>query len=301
MKRSLGLLVVLFVMFLSCKAFARDGSSFGYVFNMLAKGQKIPMPADLEQKVFEFVPIVKKGRPVTFEMGNANGEKNEQPVHKVTLMEDFEMQKTEVTQLQWALVMGSQPSFFQNNAPPMIIGGKKLALFYNRPVENISYDEVQEFIDNLNRLDKEYRYSLPTEAQWEYAARGETTTDYYFGNDVRQLKNNAWFKDNSEKRTHDIAQNSPNKFGLYDILGNVWELTSDNYQGDYYSYLVKNSDKIIDPKGPRTGSGHVIRGGGFQACDRCCRPSLREHYYKNMGTPFIGFRLVRTAKKNNEI
>jgi formylglycine-generating enzyme required for sulfatase activity len=271
MKRLIGFAVL--ALFFSANIFAQ-GSVDGFVAVMdeLKEYRGVKIPADVQKKSFEFVPIVKKGEKVTFKMGSTSGYGDEKPVHDVTLTKPFEMQKTEVTQLQYEIVMGTNPSYFQKKGET-----------YNRPVEKVSYNDAQNFIAELNNLDTKYTYRLPTEAEWEYAA----------GEDPAPLGDYAWYSDNSGRRTHDVASKDPNKFGLYDMLGNVWEWVSDFYDGEYYSSL----DSFVDPKGPDTGSRRVVRGGSWN-CAGYCRSAFRGYgsFDPDFGGGSMGFRLVRTAK-----
>ena len=164
----------------------------------------------------------------------------EKPVHQVTLS-SFSIGKYEVTQEEWEVVMGSNPSKFK--------GAK-------RPVEQVSWDDCQEFIRKLNEITGR-AYRLPTEAEWEFAARGGTKSkDYkYAGSD--NLGSVAWYDDNSRSTTHEVGQKDPNKLGLYDMSGNVWEWCQDWYG----SYSPSNQ---TNPTGAITGSSRVYRGGSWR-------------------------------------
>ncbi|MGH9801832.1 MAG: formylglycine-generating enzyme family protein, partial [Blastocatellia bacterium] len=133
-----------------------------------------------------------------FMMGSANGESNEKPVHRVRISRGFELGKYEVTQAQWGAVMENNVSYFKGN---------KL------PVERVSWDDVQEFIKKLNQTDSKYQYRLPTEAEWEYAARAGSSGKYSFGEDKNQLGEYAWFYGNSGNTTHPVGEKKPNKWG----------------------------------------------------------------------------------------
>lgn len=149
----------------------------------------------------------------SFMMGSENGKASEKPVHQVTIREGFYMGKYEVTQAQWQQVMGNNPSTFKGD---------------NLPVENVSWDDAQEFIGKLNAKNDGYVYRLPTEAEWEYACRAETTGDY-----AGNLDAMAWYSANSGKQTHPVGQKQPNSFGLYDMLGNVNEWCFDYWHDNY--------------------------------------------------------------------
>ena len=217
----------------------------------------------------------------SFQMGctsnSSDCNEDEKPVHRVTLS-PFEMMTTEVTQGMWKSVMGDNPSDFDSCGE-------------NCPVEHISWNEVQGFITKLNEKNDGYLYRLPTEAEWEYASRAGTSTDYY-GDGAVNLENIAWYNGNSYSSTHPVAQKYPNGFGLYDMHGNVWELVSDWYEKDYYSNSVKEN-----PWGPSGGSSRVIRGGSWNFSPSYLRSSNRLYLESGfLGSDFVGFRLVRTHK-----
>ena len=207
----------------------------------------------------------------TFQMGS-NKASNEQPVHSVTISKLFYMSKYEVTQAQWKVMMGNNPSRFTGDD--------------NRPVERVSWDDVQEFIRRLNEQEGcGDCYRLPTEAEWEYAARAGTTGDY-----AGDLDAMGWYRANSGSQTHPVGGKSPNVWGLYDMHGNVWEWVADGFGREYY----KNSP-AVDPKGPESGSLRVSRGGCFS--DSAARARSANRYIVPPGLPNndLGFRLVRMA------
>jgi len=181
----------------------------------------------------EFVTI----EPGTFKMGSDSGEADEKPVHEVTLSKGFYLQTTEVTQAQWLAVMGSNPSFFEGP---------------DRPVENVSWEEVQEFLGKLNAREKDTRYRLPTEAEWEYACRAGGQEPEA----APSLGEVAWWDVNSAGGTHPVGQKKPNAWGLYDMRGNVWEYVQDWY-GGYPAELT------VDPQGQPSGITRVLRGGAW--------------------------------------
>lgn len=217
----------------------------------------------------EFVKI-----PVgEFLMGCSKGDRDcqseEKPEHKVKITNPFYMGKYEVTQGQWEKVMGSNPSHFKNCGADC-------------PVEQVSWEDVQEFIEILNSSGKE-TYRLPTEAEWEYAARAGTNTPRY-GN----LDAIAWYDKNSGGKTHPVGKKKPNAFGLYDMLGNVFEWTTDFFDENYY-----RSSPKLDPKGPESGSGRVLRGGTLYNDMQDVRISYRFSYDPNFRNDRRnGFRLV---------
>jgi len=193
----------------------------------------------------------------------------ENPRHEVTIFRNFELGRHEVTQGQYVKVMESNPSNF--------MGDDRL------PVERVIWNDVQSFIAKLNALSDSYRYRLPTEAEWEYAARGGTNGPQY-GN----LDAIAWYRDNSESKTHTVGQKQPNGFGLYDMLGNVWEWCSDWYDESYYG-----SSPAVDPKGPSSGQTRVLRGGSWILSSRLARVSYRGRGGPDYQVSDVGFRVCR--------
>lgn len=198
-----------------------------------------------------------------FEMGGSNK-------HRVTISKAFGMGKYEVTQGQWASVMGSNPSKFKGDE--------------NLPVERVSWEDVQEFISKLNSRSSKYTYRLPTEAEWEYACRAGTTGDY-----AGNLDSMGWYASNSGDKTHAVGQKQPNAWGLYDMHGNVWEWCSDWY-GDY------PSGTVTDPSGASSGSLRVHRGGSCYSSAEFCRSALRNGHAPDYRYGNVGFRLVRTLR-----
>ena len=206
-----------------------------------------------------------------FLMGSTSEEadSDEQPVTRVRISRAFELGKHEVTQAEWEAVMGSNPSSFDE------CGG-------DCPVERVSWDDVQEFIGRLNTLEGEARYRLPTEAEWEYAARAGTGGDRY-GEDLDAI---AWHRGNSGGGTHPVGQKAPNAWGLHDMLGNVWEWVQDWY-GPY------PGGSVTDPQGPAAGSARVSRGGSWLSGARNCRASIRDGITPGIRDFNLGFRLLR--------
>jgi formylglycine-generating enzyme required for sulfatase activity len=190
----------------------------------------------------------------------------------VHISKQFYLGKYEVTQLQWKAVMGNKPSHFKGR---------------DNPVEQVSWDDAQEFIKQLNAKEGHNRYRLPTEAEWEYAARAGTNSAYFFGDNAALLKQYAWYSDNSEETTHPVGQKQPNAWGLYDMHGNVWEWVQDWYEEWYYS-----DSPGSDPKGPSFGSYRVLRGGGWHFDARLCRSADRFNYAPVNRNRSLGFRLA---------
>ena len=203
---------------------------------------------------------------------------DEWPTHEVTVS-SFSIGQTEVTQELWQAVMGSNPSYFTGDA--------------NRPVETVSWDACQQFIATLNQLTG-MNFRLPTEAEWEYAARGGNMTGgykYAGSNDINEI---AWWDDNAcdgvgenspDYGTHPVALKKANELGLYDMSGNVWEWCQDWY-GPY------SEEAQINPTGPETGTEHLHRGGSWINYARNCRVSCRFHWVTD-GANYVGLRLVK--------
>ncbi len=223
-----------------------------------------------------------------------------QPRHDVTLTKDFEMQTTVVTQKQWYDVFGNNPSFFQEKmyCPESFmpfLGGNLCA---DNPVENVSWDDVQLFIAKLNEKDQKYIYRLPTEAEFEYAARAGTKTKYWFSDDYddTKLNNNVWYYYNASFQTHSAVSQTANPWGLHDMQGHIWQWTKDVFCG--YS-----PDKQTDPDcqdlgyGPSLNYGRVVRGGGFNDYAMHLQAGYRGRAtLPNNRHNALGFRLARTAK-----
>ena len=205
----------------------------------------------------------------TFQMGSDDGYEWEKPVHQVTLS-DYYIGETEVTQELWTAVMGSNPSYYTGNM--------------QRPVEMVSWIDCQTFISKLNQLTGE-TFRLPTEAQWEYAARGGNKSKGYTYSGSNVLDDVAWYDDNSDGMTHPVKTKAPNELGIYDMSGNVWEWCSDWY-GDY------SSAAQTDPTGPATGSSHVSRGGSWNFDATSCRVAYRIGDTPTFSYIFLGLRLA---------
>ncbi|MEA2027764.1 MAG: formylglycine-generating enzyme family protein [Campylobacterota bacterium] len=205
------------------------------------------------------------GRDANFEDGSSD----ELPQHRESVS-SFYMQTTEVTQAQWVRVMGYNPSNFKGR---------------NNPVEKVSWYDAKKFIKKLNAMEGSSKYYLPSETQWEYAARAGSSSAYCFGDDKGGLGAYAWYNANSGERTHPVAQKRANKWGLYDMHGNVWEWTSSCYTENYNRGCYKSSDG---------NSYKVLRGGSWlndaydtRSADRDdCSPTDRYYFY--------GFRVART-------
>lgn len=278
-----------------------------WIFGVLWLGMVVGMPLGVSaqgrnftEKVngVEFEMIYVKGG--TFMMGateeqGSDADSDEKPVHEVTLS-DYYIGKFEVTQGLWTAVMGSNPSYFKKGD--------------DYPVEQVSWNDIQTFLTKLNQLTGK-TYVLPTEAQWEYAARsgrgGSTkvyvwcsggaiafsgsvsgssgsgeATKYSGSDDIDEV---AWYTNNSGGSTHPVGQKQPNALGLYDMSGNVWEWCSDWY-GSY------SNEAQTNPTGPSTGASRVLRGGGWHRNARYCRVSHRGDGGPGARDLNHGFRVV---------
>jgi TPR repeat protein len=215
--------------------------------------------------------------PGSFQMGSNDGSDDEKPVHAVRISRGFLIGKYEVTQAEYEAVMGKNPSRFKGA---------------RNPVENVSWDDAAAFCAKLTergraagRLPAGYEYRLPTEAEWEYAARGGASSKGYTYAGSNTVDEVAWYSSNSGFSTHQVGQKQPNELGLYDMSGNVWEWCLDDYDGSDYA---KSPD--TDPVNLQTGSVRVDRGGGwfFDAGD--LRPACRHGYRPDYVYFSLGFR-----------
>jgi formylglycine-generating enzyme required for sulfatase activity len=224
-----------------------------------------------------------------YQMGDIFGDEDadERPVHKVCV-DDFYMGETEVTQRQWTEIMGSNPSYFKTCD--------------DCPVERVSWDDVQEFIKRLNEkttplvpLNKGgFRglYRLPTEAEWEYAARSGGKMEKWAGtSNESELGDYAWYYCNLgvEGESHPVKEKKPNGLGLYDMSGNVWEWCSDWYNDNYYKNSPRNN-----PKGPSSGQVRVLRGGSWNFSSKHSRTVNRGRILPDFRKLDLGFRCVMT-------
>jgi formylglycine-generating enzyme required for sulfatase activity len=204
------------------------------------------------------------------------GQYDGKPVTQVTLTKPYWLGATEVTQGQWEAIMGNNPSKFRGA---------------NLPVENVSYEDALEFCRKLtereraaDRLPEGYEYTLPTEAQWEYACRAGTTGDY-----AGNLDAMGWYDGNSGERTHEVGGKQANGWGLYDTHGNVWEWCLDWYAKNYAG------GNVTDPRGASSGSFRVNRGGSWSNEAVICRSAIRIAFTPGYRNSNLGFRLALSS------
>ncbi|MDO9518082.1 MAG: formylglycine-generating enzyme family protein [Methanosarcinaceae archaeon] len=215
-----------------------------------------------------------------FNMGSPSDERDkderETPLHTVTIENAYYMGKYEVTQKQWVEVMGSNPSHFKEET---------------RPVERVSWYDAREFIKKLNELEGTDKYRLPSEAEWEYAARAGTTTRYYFGDNESDLSEYAWYYMHFFDETHPVGQKKPNPWGLYDMYGNVGEWVHDEWHKTYNGASSNTIPWIGDGESRR-----VLRGGGWTTVSRGCRSASRSFFEAGYRSGDIyGFRVVKVV------
>ncbi len=224
--------------------------------------------------------------PGTFEMGSngPDADKDERPVHAVTLEKGYWIGKTEVTQKQWKSVMGNNPSRFK---------GDEL------PVEGVSWNDCLTFLKKVYAVHPEYRLTFPTEAQWEFAARGGTARKGYEYSGSGDLGEVAWYGENARgwfsfMKTHCAGTKKPNELGLCDMSGNVWEWCADRYG-------VYPSGPVVDPTGPDSGDRRVRRGGSWHDFAVYCRSTSRDWVYQIGRSDSTGFRVAAFASASPDL
>lgn len=223
----------------------------------------------------EMVPV--KGG--CFQMGDSfgDGHSDEKPIHEVCVA-DFTIGKFEVTQYQWKLIMGQNPSNFNGCGDDC-------------PVENICWNDIQEYIKKLNMMTGK-NYRLPTEAEWEYAARSGGRTEKYAGTNIEsELYDYAWYSDNASGKTHPVGQKRPNLYGIYDMTGNVWEWVQDWYDINYYRDSPRDNPTCLISRQYKS-----FRGGSWNNMQRDLRTTTRNWNESTERLPSVGFRLVEFSK-----
>jgi len=214
----------------------------------------------------------------TFIMGSPENEegrcKDEGPQHQVTISRPYYMGTFQLTQAQWQKVMSKNPSRFNSD---------------DLPVERFSWNNCQQYLRKLCEIEgvPEGTYRLPTESEWECACRAGTTTRYYTGDSDSDLDRAGWYDGNSDRKTHPAGQKAPNAYGLYDMLGNVWEWCQD-------WHAAYASGNVTDPSGPAKGSHRVVRGGSWRIANYC-RSACRGLNYPGHVWNDYGFRLSLPA------
>ena len=207
----------------------------------------------------------------TFKMGSREGNGDEQPIHTVTV-NSFYIAKFEITQSHWFTLMNIRHKSFNGCD--------------DCPVEGVSWQDIQKFIKRINEAtDRNYR--LPTEAEWEYAAKGGKYSKHYLYAGSDTIENVGWFNENSEGKLQPVGKKKPNELGLYDMTGNVWEWCSDWYGENFYARSPK-----VNPVGPSFGTDKILRGGGFRDYIRRCRSTYRGYHLPNNRSSGDGFRLA---------
>ncbi|NNE34353.1 MAG: formylglycine-generating enzyme family protein [Rhodothermales bacterium] len=212
----------------------------------------------------------------------------ENPRHSVRIS-SFNLQTTEVTQSQWTNVMGTQPWHGKHSFV------KEGPLF---PAQYVTWNDAVEYCKKLGETDGSV-YRLPTEAEWEYACRASTEALFAFGDDAAELKDFGWFDGNAhairESYAHRTARRKPNRWGLYDMHGNMWEWCSDRYQADYYS-----ESPALDPSGPQRGNKRVVRGGSWRDNDFVARSACRVGHDPEHCDMNVGFRVVWVRSSDDQ-
>ncbi len=221
-------------------------------------------------------------KPGSFHMGSPETESerdDDEERHKVILSRGFWLQTTEVTQGQWRAVMDKNPSHFSDCGDEC-------------PVENISWQDTQIFIKRLNKREDKLFYFLPSEAQWEYAARAGSDSKFCFGDLDSTLAEFSWYDGNAGGTPHPVATKQSNAWGLYDMHGNVWEWCRDWY-GNYAT------ETVTDPIGHLSGHNRIFRGGSWFVDGKKCRSAVRQALSPENRNFYLGVRLAAQLKKNN--
>ena len=214
----------------------------------------------------------------------------------VILSESFYLGAHEVTQAQWRSIMGD------GNQPWRSIGGVRYGDEY--PAVHVSWNDVQRFISKLNAMDDNYIYDLPTSAQWEYACQAGARTAFYFGNDPSELKAHAWYRDNTEALQefypHEVGLKLPNRWGLYDVHGNVTEWVKDAatlVQSGWCGIGFGSSEPVVtDPAGIVNGAMRRVRGGHYAEDAQALQTAVNNCFSPDHRSRTIGFRLVRRPR-----
>jgi glycerophosphoryl diester phosphodiesterase len=211
----------------------------------------------------------------TFLMGSTKGANDERPLHSVVISKPFYMAKHEVSQQQWETLMGPDPWLVGLRKEPNDLVGP------NKPMYTVSWTAAGKYLTKLKARARHHNFALPTEAQWEYACRADSTTEFSFGNEESQLGEHAhyagnkrWPGEDDAHHYYDVATKKPNKFGLFDMHGGVWEWCSDRYNADYYL-----TSPMVDPDGPQAGRFRVLRGGSWFRRGNYARSAYRRFFH----------------------
>lgn len=255
---------------------------FEFLFRSREKERKLK--EGFLTKINEDMTLIPAG---SFLMGCNDGEDDERPIHNV-LLDSFFLCKYAVTQYQWEELMGTRP--WHNK--------KHILEANNSPAVYVSWYDAREFIRKLNKLSGQ-EFRLPTESEWEYACRAGTTSKFYHGSLKINLPKYAWYFDNAFRKkvmhAQEVGQLKPNKWDLYDMLGNVYEWCSDWYGRNYY-----NKAPLQDPAGPMYGSYKIVRGGDWARNDYFLRVAARRYYSPHYKDASVGFRLAKSCETGND-
>lgn len=240
-----------------------------------------PLPKEITNAVGIKLILIPNGKFIRLQRSTGEDWDGDERKHQVTITQDFYLGATEVTQVQYQTVMGSNPSFYQGDE---VEGDSS-----QHPVETVSWHDAVEFCKRLSELPGEKQagrvYRLPTEAEWEYACRAGTEFSENFGFECSEFGEYAWHQENALGRTHPVGKKKPNPWGLHDMFGNVREWCLD-WHGLYPNQAVK------DPMGPANGTSRVYRGGSFNCEVFDCDPAIRLGYFPTLKNDTVGFRVA---------
>jgi len=244
------------------------------IFSKSATGERREKPGYTNEFGINFV-FIPAG---SFNMGSiyVNAGFDEKPAHKVTITNGFYLSATEITQKQWRAVMGrSAPCKFKGD---------------DLPADSVSWNDCMDFVNKMNEVEKKKIYGLPTEAEWEYACRAKSSTQYCFGDETDVVDEYGWHFGNSNNAPHPVGLKKPNAWGLYDMHGNVWEWCLDNY-AEYMPF------ELIDPRGPVLNASDddkkLIRGGGWYNPQDGCTSTNRDAAAPSKRSSDMGMRLLK--------
>lgn len=273
-KQPLRLQILLLLLLFHSPSYAEGfTSAFGQKFVQIPAGEFIMGNEDFELLLKEVKPEKKDHL------------KKELPAHKVKISRPFFLATTEVTQKMWKTLMDDEP------------GRERRWLRHDwqrLPVSRVSWKDVQAFIELINQADDEYVYRLPTEAEWEYAARAGTSGLRPFA--YEDMAKYAWYRASSKNKPMPVGTLEPNAFGLYDMIGNLWEWVADTFDREYYKVSPE-----VDPKGPPTSIRKVMRGGSYHCTPERVRVGIRGSYVDFRSLSVLGFRLAADKKPSKNL